>query len=99
MGITRSQFKSAITEIQKALRVKDEFMLDKHQIDIYYKYLKDLTKNQLDTAVEIIIKTDEIFYFPHIGRIRRAAGANVGMPPSALSLEDIQQMTSLDEVS
>jgi len=90
--LTEKQFKEALKELEIGLRIKKENKLSKIQYDIYYKYLKDLTNEQIMKAVKVIIKTYDISYFPSIAGIRNAAGANIEPPPKSLTIEDIQQL-------
>jgi len=93
-SLIEKQFKVAVTELQNGLRIKKEYWLDKDQYNIYFKYLKDLTHEQLMKAVKVIIQTEDIAYFPTVARIRTAAGIDVAPPPKDLSMEDINNLWS-----
>jgi len=91
---TKKQFDEALSELQDGLRIKKEYHLSPSQYKIYFKYLKDLTHEQLMKAVKVIIQTEDIAYFPTVARIRTAAGIDVAPPPKDLSMEDINNLWS-----
>jgi len=89
--ISRAVFKKAVFELENAFRNKDP--LTKDQVNVYFKHLKDLSRDQFERAVDEVIKTDN--FFPSIGRIRDVAGADIGRAPRALTMKDIESMQGL----
>lgn len=90
--LTKKQFGLLIRKLEVGLRIKNENALDQEQFDMYYKFLKGISYENLLKAVDKIIKTNDICFFPTIAKIRDFAGANVPPPPKALTKKDIENM-------
>lgn len=87
--ISLKKFKESIELLEDAFRVNS---LTEGQLKVYRKYLQDLSDTEFEKGISKIIQNDN--FFPSIARIREASGANSEPPPKALSIEDIERMSS-----
>lgn len=92
LTISNKEFQKAILELEAAFRVPDDRKIDNDQTLVWFKYLKNLTPDQLSKAVHNIIYNDQ--WFPPISRILEAAGVEGSPAPRALTEKDIENMSS-----
>lgn len=87
--ISKDNFKNAILELESAFRVPEDRKMDAEMLKVWFRYLKNITSEQLHKATKSIIYNDT--FFPSIARILDAAGVEGAPAPKALTREDIDE--------